>query len=74
MPQQSLQSLINYDQRQGQTFPAILPEHEEFIRKQRIFFVGSAPLNEEGHINISPKGYDVTHFNSGPLRRVNKVL
>jgi hypothetical protein len=43
----------------GKVFPAILPEHEEFIRKQRIFFVGSAPLHAEGHINISPKGHDV---------------
>lgn len=43
----------------GKLFPSILPEHEAFIRKQRIFFVGSAPLHAEGHINISPKGYDV---------------
>jgi hypothetical protein len=43
----------------GKLFPALLPEHEAFIKKQRIFFVGSAPLSEEGHINISPKGYDV---------------
>jgi hypothetical protein len=43
----------------GKLFSAILPEHEEFIRKQRIFFVGSAPLHAEGHINISPKGHDV---------------
>jgi predicted pyridoxine 5'-phosphate oxidase superfamily flavin-nucleotide-binding protein len=40
-------------------FEAILPEHEEFIRKQQIFFVGSAPLSGDGHVNISPKGYDV---------------
>lgn len=40
-------------------FEAILPEHEEFIRKQKIFFVGSAPLSGDGHVNISPKGYDV---------------
>ncbi|MGC5325406.1 pyridoxamine 5'-phosphate oxidase family protein [Brevibacillus sp. SYSU BS000544] len=43
----------------GKLFPSLLPEHEEFITKQRIFFVGSAPLDKEGHINISPKGYDV---------------
>ncbi|BCU81819.1 pyridoxamine 5'-phosphate oxidase [Polycladomyces abyssicola] len=43
----------------GMLFSALLPEHEAFIKKQRIFFVGSAPLSEEGHINISPKGYDV---------------
>ncbi|WP_226526880.1 pyridoxamine 5'-phosphate oxidase family protein [Metabacillus niabensis] len=43
----------------GTVFSSILPKHEEFIKKQKIFFVGSAPLNEEGHVNISPKGYDV---------------
>lgn len=43
----------------GKMFSAILPEHEAFIRKQHIFFVGSAPMKEEGHVNISPKGHDV---------------
>jgi hypothetical protein len=43
----------------GKLFDALLPEHEDFIRKQRLFFVGSAPLSEEGHINLSPKGHDV---------------
>lgn len=43
----------------GKLFSEILPEHEAFIQKQRIFFVGSAPLDEEGHVNLSPKGYDV---------------
>jgi hypothetical protein len=43
----------------GKFFPAMRPEHEEFIRKQRMFFVATAPLSPDGHINISPKGYDV---------------
>jgi hypothetical protein len=43
----------------GKLFDALLPEHEDFIRKQHIFFVGSAPLNEKGHINLSPKGHNV---------------
>lgn len=42
----------------GKMFTSLLPEHEEFIRNQRIFFVGSAPLDENGHVNLSPKGYD----------------
>lgn len=42
----------------GKLFTAIEPEHEAFIRKQRLFFVGSAPLQADGHVNISPKGYD----------------
>ncbi|WP_028550900.1 pyridoxamine 5'-phosphate oxidase family protein [Paenibacillus sp. UNC451MF] len=43
----------------GILYSSMLPEHEEFIRKQHIFFVGSAPLSDEGHVNISPKGHDV---------------
>lgn len=42
----------------GKTFSSIHPEHEQFIRNQRIFFVGSAPLSADGHVNLSPKGYD----------------
>lgn len=29
-----------------------------FIEKQKMFFVASAPLSADGHINLSPKGYD----------------
>lgn len=29
-----------------------------FIRAQHIFFVASAPLSAEGHVNLSPKGHD----------------
>lgn len=29
-----------------------------FIEKQKMFFVASAPLSGDGHINLSPKGYD----------------
>ncbi|TDG00693.1 pyridoxamine 5'-phosphate oxidase family protein [Paenibacillus piri] len=43
----------------GKLFTAILPEHKAFIEKQRMFFVGTAPLSAEGHVNLSPKGYDV---------------
>ncbi len=31
---------------------------EEWIEKQKIFFVATAPLSAEGHINLSPKGLD----------------
>lgn len=48
----------------GKLFEALLPEHEDFIRKQRLFFVGSAPLSEEGHVNLSPKGHDVLRIMS----------
>lgn len=30
----------------------------EFISSQHVFFVGSAPLDPAGHVNVSPKGLD----------------
>lgn len=39
-------------------FPAMLPEHIQFISKQHLFFVGSSALSQDGHVNLSPKGYD----------------
>ncbi len=29
-----------------------------FIRRQRLFFVATAPLSADGRVNVSPKGYD----------------
>ncbi len=29
-----------------------------FIEKQKMFFVATAPLSADGHVNLSPKGYD----------------
>jgi hypothetical protein len=37
---------------------SILHQHKEFIAKQKMFFVSSAPLSSDGHINLSPKGKD----------------
>ena len=34
------------------------PKIADWISQQKIFFVGSAPLSADGHINISPKGGD----------------
>ncbi|WP_123042428.1 pyridoxamine 5'-phosphate oxidase family protein [Cohnella candidum] len=42
----------------GKQFESMLPEHEEFIRRQHVFFVASAPLSGRGHVNLSPKGHD----------------
>jgi hypothetical protein len=36
--------------------PFITPKLQAFIQAQPMFFVGSAPLSPEGHINVSPKG------------------
>jgi len=39
--------------------PAIIDDSvREFILAQHIFFVGSAPLDPGGHVNVSPKGHD----------------
>ena len=32
----------------------------QFIEAQHIFFVGTAPLADDGHINLSPKGHQDT--------------
>ena len=32
--------------------------HLEFIAAQHVFFVATAPLAHDGHVNVSPKGYD----------------
>lgn len=37
---------------------SILPAHREFIQKQQLFFVSTAPLDANGRVNISPKGLD----------------
>jgi Pyridoxamine 5'-phosphate oxidase len=42
----------------GKFHEAILPAHLEFIKKQHMFFVCTAPLGSDGRINISPKGLD----------------
>ena len=39
-------------------YPAIIPELRAFIEKQQMFFVASAPLDPDGHVNMSPKGLD----------------
>jgi len=31
---------------------------QEFMAKQHVFFVATAPLAAEGHVNVSPKGLD----------------
>ena len=36
----------------------LLPHHEAFIEKQHLFFVSTAPLKADGHVNLSPKGLD----------------
>ena len=42
----------------GSTYEVIDRNMREWIEKQRLFFVGTAPLSMSGSINISPKGHD----------------
>src|SRR5262252_7132606 len=42
----------------GKLHAAIDGRIREFIEEQRMFFVGSAPLDRDGHVNVSPKGGD----------------
>ena len=37
-------------------FERISDQHRDWIARQPLFFVGTAPLDEGGHINVSPKG------------------
>lgn len=49
--------------------PHITPELVAWIEQQRMFFVASAPLSAEGHINVSPKGGEAFKV-LGPLEAV----
>ena len=39
-------------------YDQITPRLESFIEAQPLYFVATAPLSEDGHVNLSPKGYD----------------
>jgi hypothetical protein len=49
----------------GKFYDSIQPAHQEFIYKQHLFFVSTAPLSPDGHINLSPKGLDCFRVLSG---------
>jgi hypothetical protein len=40
------------------TYDALNDRLIAFIRAQKLFFVATAPLAADGHVNVSPKGYD----------------
>lgn len=42
----------------GKFHPSIQPAHKDFIGRQHIYFVSTAPLSADGRINLSPKGLD----------------
>src|SRR3954449_1112541 len=40
----------------GTLFERIEDHHRDWIARQALFFVGTAPLDGDGHVNVSPKG------------------
>jgi len=42
----------------GKLYSQLNKQLIEFIGEQKMFFVASAPLSADGHVNVSPKGYD----------------
>jgi hypothetical protein len=44
----------------GKVYEGIEPRLRAFIEEQKVFFVASAPLAGDGHVNLSPKGRDGT--------------
>ena len=42
----------------GKTYLNITPEISAWVARQPVFFVATAPLSGDGHINCSPKGLD----------------
>lgn len=52
----------------AKTYPEIDPDMAAWIRAQPLFFVASAPLTGDGHVNVSPRGLDTLRVLGG--RRV----
>lgn len=42
----------------AKTYPEIDERLRRFIEAQHLFFVATAPLSADGHVNLSPKGLD----------------
>jgi len=42
----------------AKVLPELTDRLREFITSQSVFFVASAPLSPDGHVNLSPKGLD----------------
>src|SRR6516164_6594594 len=42
----------------GKLFETLTPDLRDWLAQQPVFFVATAPLAPDGHINCSPKGGD----------------
>ena len=49
----------------GKTYETLTPELSRWIGEQHVFFVATAPLARDGHVNTSPKGLDCLRI-TGP--------
>ena len=52
----------------GKVHDGISEELRAFLERQPMFFVATAPLAADGHVNVSPKGLDGTFAVLGPHR------
>src|SRR3954452_24412895 len=52
----------------GHVYEDISAELQQFLGRQPMFFVATAPLAADGHVNVSPKGLDGTFAVLGPHR------
>jgi len=50
----------------GLTYESIPDDKIDWIRKQEVFWVATAPLTGDGHVNVSPKGLRGSFFVEGP--------
>src|SRR5258707_277048 len=42
----------------GKLYESLSPELADWLAEQKVFFVASSPLAQDGHVNCSPKGGD----------------
>ena len=52
----------------GKVYDGISAELQAFLERQPMFFVATAPLAADGHVNVSPKSLDGTFAVLGPQR------
>ncbi len=52
----------------SKVYDGISPELQAFVERQPMFFVATAPLAADAHVNVSPKGFDGTFAVLGPHR------
>lgn len=49
----------------ARTYESISAHAAEWIERQQMFFVATAPLAADGHVNVSPKGLDTMRLLDG---------